>query len=415
METGTVSHIEAQGNQTFLDGKFRLIGGASYRNYDLNTFGTLMGLADDDRSDAVKSVFGQGEFRIGDKIRLVGAARYDEGDLFEGQVSPKGAIVYTPNDNHAFRFTVNKAFQTANYSEFFLRANAGAPVNFSALEAGLRANAPARPRAGRRAAVGQLFTNSASVPVLARGNAALDVEKTTGYEVGYKGALSEKVYVTVDLYQNNITGFITDLLPGVNSAFPYWTAAGGRAGRRACRASSARSRPSSGANPATALAAAGLTRDENGNTAVLVSYTNAGDVDQKGLDVGIGFQLTSELRADATFSFFDFTVNSQRAGDQLLPNTPDRKATLGLTYEGARNGINASLSSRFVASYDWAAGVFVGRVPAQQQINATIGFDTGEGYRLFANGVNILDQQRYQMFGGAVIGRRVLFGISTLF
>ena len=51
----------------------------------------------------------------------------------------------------------------------------------------------------------------------------------------------------------------------------------------------------------------------------------------------------------------------------------------------------------------------------QQQINATIGFDTGEGYRLFANGVNILDQQRYQMFGGAVIGRRVLVGISTLF
>ncbi|MBK7593707.1 MAG: TonB-dependent receptor [Gemmatimonadetes bacterium] len=413
METGTVSHIEAQGNQTFLDGKFRVIGGASYRNYALNTFGTLMGLADDDRSDAVKSVFGQGELRIGDKVRLVGAARYDEGDLFEGQVSPKGAIVFTPNDNHAFRFTVNKAFQTANYSEFFLRANAGAPVNFSALEAGLRANAQLGP-ALAGVPQGQLFTNSASVPVLARGNAALDVEKTTGYEVGYKGALSEKVYVTVDLYQNNITGFITDLLPGVNSAFPYWTAPAAVPGAAVPGLIGA-IKAQLGANPATALAAAGLTRDENGNTAVLVSYTNAGDVDQKGLDVGVGVQLTSELRADATFSFFDFTVNSQRAGDQLLPNTPDRKATLGLTYEGARNGLNASLSSRFVASYDWAAGVFVGRVPAQQQINATIGFDTGEGYRLFANGVNILDQQRYQMFGGAVIGRRVMFGVSTLF
>ena len=252
------------------------------------------------------------------------------------------------------------------------------------------------------------------MPINARGNAALDVEKTLGYEFGYKGALSDKIYVTVDLYKNNITNFVTDLLPGVNPAFGYWTApAAVPEAARAALVGAVRSNLL--ASPATALAGLGLSRNEDGNTAIVVSYTNEGDVDQKGLDLGMGVQLTPELRVDGSFSWFSFVVNSQRAGDQLVPNTPDRKATLGLTYEGTRNGINASLNGRFVADYPWAAGVFVGRVPASQTINASIGYQTDPRYRLFANATNLLDQQRYQMFGGAVIGRRVLVGVTTLF
>ncbi len=412
LENSTISHIEAQGNRTFMDGKVRGVVGASYRQYKVNTSLTLMGPANDDRQDAVKSVFGQGEVRLGEKFRLVGAARYDEGDLFEGQFSPKAAIVFSPSANHAFRATVNKAFQTANYSEFFLRATSGV-ANFTALETGLRANAQLGP-ALAGVPVGQLFTNSATVPINARGNAGLDVEKTTGYEFGYKGALSERVYVTVDLYKNNITNFITDLLPGVNAAFPYWTppAAVPEAARAALVGAV---RQQLGASPATALAGAGLSRNEDGNTAIVVSYTNEGDVDQKGIDIGVGVQVMPEVRIDGSASWFSFAVNSQRAGDQLLPNTPDRKATLGITYEGSRNGINASLNGRFVADYAWAAGVFVGRVPATQTINAAVGYQAGPRYRVYANATNVLDQQRYQLYGGAVIGRRVLVGVTTLF
>ena len=202
LESSRISHIEAQTNQMLLNGDLRGIVGASYRTYQVNTHGTLMRPEDDDRNDNVKSIYGQGEFRLADKFRLVGAARYDEGTLFKGQVSPKVALVYTPNESHGFRFTLNKAFQTPNYSEFFLRAAAGAPANFTALEAGMRASALGPVLLG--VPQGQLFTNSAAVPVWARGNANLGVEKTTGYELGYKGALSERVYVTLDLYQNNI-------------------------------------------------------------------------------------------------------------------------------------------------------------------------------------------------------------------
>ncbi|MBA2291207.1 MAG: TonB-dependent receptor [Gemmatimonadales bacterium] len=413
LEKSDIMHVEAQANRHFLDEKLRVVGGASFRQYNVNTSGTLMRPEDDDRSDKVYSGYAQGEYSFSDKLRLVGAARYDEGDLFEGQFSPKGGIVFSPNENHVFRFTVNKAFQTPNYSEFFLRANAAAPVNLSALEAGLRAN----PQLGPALAgtpVGALFTNSAMVPVFARGNASLDVEETIGYEVGYKASFTSSIYMTVDIYRNNITNFVTDLLPGVNPAFGAFTAP-------STVPESARA-PLEGAiratllaNPATALAGRGLTRTEDGNTAVVLSYTNAGDVDQTGLDLGLGVQLTPELRADGTFSFFSFTVNEQLTGDQLLPNTPNRKATLGLTYEGATNGFDASLTSRFVAAYDWAAGVFIGRVPDSQTFNATLGYQFNQRFRAYAAGTNIFDQQRFQLYGGAVIGRRIIGGVTATF
>jgi outer membrane receptor protein involved in Fe transport len=169
------------------------------------------------------------------------------------------------------------------------------------------------------------------------------------------------------------------------------------------------------ASPATALAAAGLTRTEEGNTAVVVSYGNAGEVDQKGLDIGLGFQINDEFRLDGTFSFFDFEVVTQQAGDQLVPNTPEKKGTLSLGYIGLRNGIDASVTMRIIEEYDWAAGVFMGRVPASNTINASAGYQLTPNFRIFAVGTNLLDEQRYHLFGGSVMGRRVLGGVTARF
>lgn len=412
IENSTIMHLEAQGNASFAK-HGKAIAGASFRQYNVNTDTTLMRAADDDRHDKVYSGYGQVEWRLGGQVRLVGAARYDKGDLFEGQFSPKAAIVYSPNANHSFRVTYNKAFQTPNYSEFFLRAAAAAPANFTALETGLRANAQLGP-ALAGVPVGQLFTNSAAVPVMARGNANLGVEKTTGYEFGYKGSLTDKVYITVDFYKNSIKDFVTDLLPGVNPSFAYWTAPA--AVPEAARAALVNAvKTNLAASPATALAAAGLTRQEDGSTAIVVSYTNAGKVNQQGIDIGLGMQLNDEFRIDGTFSWFDFKVKDQLAGDKLLPNTPDRKATLTLAYDGAHNGFDASISGRFTAAYDWAAGVFSGIIPASQSWNANVGYQITPRYRVFAVGTNVFDQKRYQLYGGSVIGRRLLAGLTLTY
>jgi outer membrane receptor protein involved in Fe transport len=155
LEHSDILHLEAQDIRTFDDAKGRVVFGGSARNYRVDTDSTLMRAADDHRSDYYYSVFGQIEYPLAEHFRMVGAARFDIGTLIGPQFSPKVALVFSPNDKHSLRFTVNRAFQTPNYSEFYLRAAAGAPANFTALETGLRASAlgAATGRGAQRGAV----------------------------------------------------------------------------------------------------------------------------------------------------------------------------------------------------------------------------------------------------------------------
>jgi outer membrane receptor for ferrienterochelin and colicins len=424
LERSNILHIEAQDVRRFDGDKGRTVFGGSARNYRVNTDSTLMRAADDDRSDYYYSVFGQIEYQLADKVTGVIAGRFDVGTLIDPQLSPKLALVVSPNDRHSLRFTVNRAFQTPNYSEFYLRAAAGRPVNFTALETGLRAH----PQLGPALAgvpVGKLFTvpapnastvsGSDQVPAFARGNARLDVETTLGFEVGYRGDISSSVYLTIDAYYNRIRNFVTDLLPGVNTTqFPFWTAptlvpAAARPGlvdavRNALLG-----------NPATALAGRGLSRTEDGGTAIVLSYTNAGKVTQWGLEGGAGWQMTRTLRADGTVTLFDYSVDESTVarGDSLLANTPSAKATASLSFADKR--ITAGANIRAVKGYSWAAGAFNGFIEPNVSVGANAGYDVNNNFKVFVAGTNIFDSKKFEIYGGSVNGRRILGGITARF
>src|SRR5215207_3555052 len=86
-ERSDIFHVEGQANQNFSQDRGRFIYGASYRETRVNTFGTLMDPVNDDRSDDLYSGYGQVEYRLSPQLRLVGAARIDQGTLFRGQFS----------------------------------------------------------------------------------------------------------------------------------------------------------------------------------------------------------------------------------------------------------------------------------------------------------------------------------------
>jgi iron complex outermembrane receptor protein len=313
---------------------------------------------------------------------------------------------------------MNRAFQMPNYSEFFLAVNAGKPVNFTALETGLRASALGPALAG--VPVGTLFgsttagstSTSAAVPVLARGNRNLQVETTLGFEAGYRGDLTDKIYVTLDAYLNRIRNFVTDLLPGVNpTAFPYWTApAAVPAAVRPTLVDAVRTNLLA----SSATASRGLTR-ENGQTAVVVSYTNAGKVTQYGLEGGAGWQLTRALRTDGTLTLFRYSVDQDQVakGDSLLPNTPSAKATVSLSY--AQRALSAATSLRLVKGYSWAAGVYAGYIEPNVSLDANVGYDLNNNLKLFLNGTNVLNNRKFTIYGGSVNGRRIMGGVTTRF
>jgi len=441
-ERSDIFHVEGQNNWNFLEDRGRVVYGASYRNTRVNTSGTLMNLANDDRSDNMYSGYAQVEYKIVPQVRLVGAARVDDGDLFDTQFSPKGALVFSPNENHSFRFSVNRAFQTPNYSEFFLQVPVAQPsAGPATLETGIqnyyaavRANIPAPALAGLTITDSLPWNFSPATQALALGNADLNVEKVTGWEVGYKGSLSNKAYITVDGYINKLRDFVTDLLPGVNPAYPSFSLTDGVDVPAELAALDARlallglpaNHPLRAPIPqllggyaqiragTTLQGANALATLPDGSRAIVLSYTNAGRVTEKGVEIGVGYQFTPEFRGDVSFTGFDFTVKSQQVGDQLLPDTPSKKGSLSLSYAG-QQGLDANVTVRLVDGYPWAAGIFQGYVPSNEFVNVSAGYRVNNYLRVHATATNLFDQKRFQLYGGSVIGRRVLGGITATF
>ena len=411
-EVSHVAHLEAQYNQPFLQGRGRFVIGGSARNSFIDSKETLIAAGDDDRSDWYYSGYTQFDYAFTPQFKIVGAARFDDGELFPAQLSPKGALVFSPNDRNSLRFTVSRAFQTPNTLEYFLSIVAGLPADFGLLEAGLRSS-PLGP-ALADVPNGELFTNSAAVPVLAIGNPNLDVEHSTTVELGYKGQLGNRVFVTIDGYYSQFTDFVTDLLPGANPSFAPWTAPSAVPGSAAeVVATTVRDQLLAAGSP---LAAAGLTRLPDGSTAIVVSVGNAGDADVYGIELGVGVQVTDELRVDGNYTYFSWSVDSGSVvpGDQVLANTPRHKANVSVSYQGYQ-GLDVGVSARIQEEFDWAAGIFFGPIPSSQTVDVTASYQINPRFRIHGVATNLFDQRRYQIYGGSLIGRRALGGISVTF
>jgi outer membrane receptor protein involved in Fe transport len=85
-----------------------------------------------------------------------------------------------------------------------------------------------------------------------------------------------------------------------------------------------------------------------------------------------------------------------------------------VSYAGAQ-GLDANLSVRLLDGYQWAAGIFQGYVPASEFVNLSAGYRVNNNLRIHATATNLLDQERFQLYGGSVIRRRVLGGVTANF
>jgi outer membrane receptor protein involved in Fe transport len=386
-------HGEVQTNWGFLADKVHTVLGVAYNQQEVDTANPagVQTLMDAAKKENQQAAFGQLEWNVGDKVKLVGAARYDDSTLHEAQFSPKAAIVYSATPNHIFRYGYNRAFQRPNYSELFLRAPAAAPVNLAAIENAFKP------------LLGGTALGFSAIPVLAFGNPLLDVEKVRSHELGYAGIYHGKVYVTVDYYKSRLSDFVTDLLPGVNPAFPAYKVPAGVPAPVAAQilATLQKSLPTS---PLPLYVA--MTNLPNGAPAFVISYANAGEVDTQGVELAFNYYITNNWTLDANYSWFDFEVKKQALGDQLLPNSPENKVNVGLSWRGPR--MDAKVSYRWVDGFPWATGVFVGPVPSYDVVNVTANFHINDTFGVGVDVANALDNKHWETFGGDILKRRAL-------
>ena len=247
------------------------------------------------------------------------------------------------------------------------------------------------------------------IPVLAVGNATLEVEEVQTLEVGYSGILGGTTFLTIDFYQSENENFITDLIPQLGTALgrtnpnfgPYQP-------------------PSALPPPVQALLAGTLaallppilTNNVDGAPILAaVTYANFGKVDTQGIDVGLNHYFNDGWTFSFTYSWFDFDLKEALPGfEQLLvPNSPEGKGSIGIARVAEK--WDAALSARWVDDFLWATGPFVGPVKSYTTVDFTANYDINDRVGVGINIANLLDDEHWESFGGDIISRRALANI----
>lgn len=414
-ESSDIFHVEAQGNWGAFDDRFQLVAGASGRWLSIDTDGTLMA---DKQDDTIGSVFGQADIQLHPMVSALFAGRFDHFSVIdESEFAPKAALVFSPTDDHSVRFTFNRAFQVPNYSELFLRVPV-ATVPLNLIEQGIEAAI-----AAQTGMPIDLPLNFQPTPFFARGNENLTEEQLTGYELGWKGALVDgRVFATADLYYNEIDDFVTDLLPAVNPEFQ--TRAIETLIPAAFDAAPLnRFKPVIVATLINQLGAnlSAFTQLEDGSNAFVISYANAGEVTEQGVEVGATFIPGPNWEVSANYTYFDFDIKDRTTPEgvtvpetELRPNTPQHKGNVGLVYSDPAR-FDAGLKVHLQEAMDWAAGVFAGPVPGYVTADLSGGWQVNELARVHLVWTNVLDKEHYQLFGGSVLGSRAIGGVTLTF
>ena len=391
---------EVQGNWDLAGGRGRLVLGGLYQEEEIDTFDprtgrqSLMFSAVETDSQAA---YGQLEWDLSERWKLVLAGRWDDSTLHDSQFSPKGALVFGINENNTLRFTYNEAFQVANYSEFFLQAPVAAPIDLTAINVGVCL---------------QLFGVDCGLgvtPILALGNENLELEEVETFEIGYSGILGD-TFLTVDYYNSANSNFITDLLPQlgtplglINPAFGPWQPPAGIPEPFRSQIQQI----------VLGLVPAPLSNNLDGSAIIAgASYTNFGDVDTQGVDIGVNSYLDNGLQISGSYSWFDFDIQDAAPGLEgiLLPNSPEHKASFGVTY--VADGWDAGLNGRWVDDFFWFVGPFQGEVPSYETFDLTANWDVNERFTLGLNVANVFDDEHWESFGGDLLGRRALGSVN---
>lgn len=445
-----------------------------------NTEGTINGRFEDDDNINQLGIYGQADWDITEKWKLLGALRIDYMDQIEEiQFSPRASLAFRPSKRHTIRATYNRAFSSPTSLNLSLDlANGFSPAGYavrgignpsgytysfnetnnqiqylshydgsnttyydynntannyqwfdaqlSIVAAGLAESAGFDP------ALVEAILNSLLVGIggdtgtiqntshlgveligILEGNNPYDVEfdpttvsdlgsvestVTQTWEIGYKGIIKDKLFLSADLYYTKIQNFIsplTNIIPSVifdpielqgalenpsegvslqqnlaNSGLdPLLSGlldgnpAYGNGGVANGTAYDELIFTIQGANAQLGFGNVSPT-EEITNNDVLLTYVNLGTIDVMGMDIGFTYQVNEKIALTGAGSF----VNKDRiplegaAGGFVALNAPKWKASVAFDHTFPDIGFSYGVNWRWQDAFPANSAVYVGDV-----------------------------------------------------
>jgi outer membrane receptor protein involved in Fe transport len=270
-------------------------------NYRHNTFDISLAPAGDDRNEGGGYV--QDEIFLSNHFRWVVGGRVDKFSSIDDAVfSPRTTFMMKPNAAQTFRVSFNRAFRAPSFINNNIQTTIFNQVNL--------------------AAVHPLLTNFA-FPIAAVGNADLEQETLTAYEIGYTGVIRD-VNISAAVYWNNTTDgiyFTPNVFYSASSPPLTWP---------------------------SVLPTGILTQLALRNPPVLLpaqyTYLNFGKVKDKGIELGFDTPLNRSVNVFANYSY-----QWKPVAEDLPPGT-------------SINDINWPAKNRFNAGFDFRYSQFLGNL-----------------------------------------------------
>ncbi|MHA8066025.1 carboxypeptidase-like regulatory domain-containing protein [Aquirufa sp. ROCK2-A2] len=195
-------HLEGMYNLTEkFNNKLELIVGANYRQYALNSEGSLFALDNAGKEFSINEygAYTQlGKKVLSDKLKLTGSIRFDKNENFDGVFSPRFSGVYTEGRSN-FRASYQTGFRIPTTQDQYIDLNTPTARLLGGLDAVQNRY--------------KLSGNSYTRESLAAGKPELYQAKTwkpeqvQTYEFGYKGFLGDRLLADFYWYQSNYTNF----------------------------------------------------------------------------------------------------------------------------------------------------------------------------------------------------------------
>lgn len=311
-------------------GGVELVTGVQYRNYQPNSEGTFLADAIGRGIDTEElGGYLQLDYRfLDDRLRLVGAARYDSHTNYESQFSPKGSLVYSVAPGHNVRVGYSRAFK----SPTVLESNIYIPIpipgldfQYTLLSQGNIDGFELRDPGGN-----VLQTIDPLRP-----------EEVESIEIGYKGVFKNQLFVDVVAYYSWYDGFIsplTTVADGIETV-PF----------------------DSEGNQITT---------EGDAFTGLLTYFNFGDSEVRGLDIGLNYFFSDKFNTSVSASFIDRVSFDSENDQEFLLNVPETELKGSVTFTDTFiDNSFLNISSRWRSAYRFQSGYWNSDLHMDPQAN----------------------------------------------
>jgi iron complex outermembrane receptor protein len=267
--------------------------------------------------------------------------------------------------------------------------------------------------------------------------AAVKNQITQTYEIGYKGGLcNDKLFVTVDAYRSDIQDFVSPLTNITPNVFldPITL-------REQIEPIIQANLDNPDNLNLTNLLTASLDQGDDGNfngtaadeladiyagaaggipfgtispiestdgSALYVTYINIGDITIYGVDLGVTYYPTKDLKLSVGYSFVDkdsVQVEGAQLGYVGL-NAPKHKLGFRANYNIDKVGLNVGLSFRWQDDFPANSGAYIGRVEDVHEMDLMLSYvpKFSPNSRISLTVQNLYNNQQQHFVGAPVIG-----------